>query len=323
MLNGANTIRIKAPVYDEDQDDHWVCNGNLYVTWTDDNGTVQKKSLLHFGFNHGSTGRGSGDKVGSHDNSDSTVPIFFATEVGGSLDITQGNTTNHFSLKKEDGELQRSIYENNDGETYEFSAVWRVPYDMLGKKLKFEWGIMIDYTNGKVWATDYSLGGLSETTIDVPKAQDVIVPQLTMASMSYSREGMLEIPWFMATEKMTKARYEYTDQYGRTQKVSLQTKATSDIIYLDSSTAMDLPVIHAPHGLGVRFLGDMKSKMELTWAVSHTGTKDLCTTDQFVIQRSLTGLEQDFEDIGVDVCRWHRPRQHLHLRGQHPRGVHR
>ena len=57
MLNGANTIRIKAPVYDEDQDDHWVCNGNLYVTWTDDNGTVQKKSLLHFGFNYGKTGR--------------------------------------------------------------------------------------------------------------------------------------------------------------------------------------------------------------------------------------------------------------------------
>ena len=75
MLNGANTIRIKAPVYDEDEDDHWVCNGNLYVTWTDDNGTVQKKSLLHFGFNYGKTGRGSGPKVGSHNNSDSTVPI--------------------------------------------------------------------------------------------------------------------------------------------------------------------------------------------------------------------------------------------------------
>ena len=78
MLNGANTIRIKAPVYDEDADDHWVCNGNLYVTWTDDNGTEQKKSLLHFGFNHGSTGRGSGPKVDGHSNSDSTVPIFFA-----------------------------------------------------------------------------------------------------------------------------------------------------------------------------------------------------------------------------------------------------
>ena len=235
MLNGANTIRIKAPVYDEDADDHWVCNGNLYVTWTDDNGTEQKKSLLHFGFNHGSTGRGSGPKVDGHSNSDSTVPIFFATEVGGSLDITQGNTSNHFSLKKEDGELQRSVYENNDGETYEFSAVWRVPYDMLGKKLKFEWGIMIDYTNGLVWDTDYSLSGLSATEIDVPKAQDVILPQLTQAAMSYSMEGKLELPWFMASDKVTKARYEYTDQYGKTQKVPLQPNATSSVIYLDAT----------------------------------------------------------------------------------------
>ena len=144
--------------------------------------------------------------------------------------------------------------------------------------------------------------------------------------MSYSKEGMLEIPWFMATDKVTKARYEYTDQYGKTQKVQLQPKATSDIIYLDatvphnnfriivsykdnldndieeiSSTAMDLPVIHGPNGLTVRQLGDMKSKMELKWGISHTFTKDLSTTDQFVIQRSLTGKEEDFEDIGMKM----------------------
>ena len=326
MLNGANTIRIKAPVYDEDEDDHWVCNGNLYVTWTDDNGTQQKKSLLHFGFNYGKTGRGSGSKQSSHDNSDSTLPIFFATEVGGSLDITQGNSTNHFTLKQEDGELTRTVYENNDGETYEFSAVWRIPYDMLGKHLKFEWGIMLDYTNGLSWDTDYSLSGLDAVEIDVPSAQSVLTPQLTQASMSYSKEGMLEIPWFMATDKMTAAHYEYTDQYGKTQKVDLQPKATSDIIYLDatvphnnfhivvsytdtqgylveniSSQAMDLPVIHGPQGLAVRSLGDMKSKMELTWKISHSGVDDLSSTDQFYIQRSLTGLEQDFEEIGMEM----------------------
>ena len=314
MLNGANTIRIKVPVYDEDEADHWVSNANLKVKWTDDSGTKQDLSVLNWGYDKG--------KHGGYDNDKSELPVFFQTYVGGSLDITQGNTSNHFTLKKEDGQQTRTVYQNNDGETYDISAVWRVPYDMLGKSLEFEWAVMVDYTAG----FDLPLKGLSNTTIDVPRAQDVIVPQLTTASMSYSKEGMLEIPWFMATDKMTKARYEYTDQYGRTQKVSLQTKATSDIIYLDatvphnnfrvivsykdnldndieeiSSTAMDLPVIHAPHGLGVRFLGDMKSKMELTWAVSHTGTKDLCTTDQFVIQRSLTGLEQDFEDIGMEM----------------------
>ena len=323
MLNGSNTIRIKAPVYDEDMDDHWVCNGNLYVSWTDAEGT-HKKSLIHFGFNYGDTGRGSGPKQKSHDNDDSTVPIFFGTELGGSLDITQGNSTNHFTLKKEDGELTRDVYENNDGETYEFSAVWRVPYDLLGKHLKFEWGIMLDYTNGKSWDTDYELKDMSAVEIDVPNAQSVLTPQLTSPSMSYSKEGMLEIPWFMGTDKMTKAYYEYTDQYGKNQKVDLQPKATSDVIYLDatvphnnfhivvsykdnndyeieniSSAAQDLPVIHAPRALTMRPLGDIKSKMELTWSIMHAGTKDISTTDQFVIQRSLTGLEQDFEEIGM------------------------
>ena len=323
MLNGANTIRIKAPVYDEDLDDHWVCNGNLYVSWTDAEGT-HKKSLIHFGFNYGSTGIGIKSTEGSHDNSDNTLPVFFGTELGGSLEITQGNSANRFTLKSTDGELTRTIYENNDGETYEFSAIWRVPYDMLGKHLKFEWGIMIDYTNGKGWDTDYELKDMTAVEIDVPNAQDQITPQVTQATMSYSNEGMLEIPWFMASEKMTKAHYEYTDQYGKTQKVNLQTKNTSDVIYLDatvphndfrvvvsykdnldndienvSSAVQDLPIIHAPHGLTVRPLGDIKSKMELTWRLSHKNINDLSTTDQFVVQRSLTGLEQDFEEIGM------------------------
>jgi hypothetical protein len=208
MLNGANTIRIKAPVYDEDQADHWVSNANLRVSWTDDAGTRHKESVLNWGYDK--------SKHGGYDNDKSELPVFFQTYVGGSLDITQGNSSNHFTLKKENGQVTRNVYENTDGETYEISAVWRVPYDMLGKKLEFEWGVMVDYTAG----FDLPLSGLSGTTIDVPKAQDVIVPQLTQATMSYSMEGMLEIPWFMGTDKMTKARYEYTDQYGKTKKCS-------------------------------------------------------------------------------------------------------
>ena len=314
MLNGANTIRIKAPVYDEDEADHWVCNGNLYVTWTDDSGTEQKLSLINWGFNY--------KKSGSHNNSHSELPVFFSTKMGGSLDITQGNSSNHFTLRSSDDEIYRTIYENSDGETYDFTAVWRVPYNMLGKKLKFEWGVMIDYTSG----SDSELNGLSPTDIEVPKAQDVIVPQLTSPTMSYSKEGMLEIPWFIATDKVTKARYEYTDHLGKNVKVNLDPKATSDVVYLDatvphndfhivvsykdnlgndieeiSSAVQDLPVIHAPQGLRVRPLGGQKQKMELKWSVAHHSVKDLSFTDQFVIQRSITGLEDDFQDIGMMV----------------------
>ncbi|MBQ8064521.1 MAG: hypothetical protein IJ200_02570 [Prevotella sp.] len=313
MLNGANTIRIKAPVYDEDAADHWVSNANLNVTWTDDSGNTQTKSLLNWGFNY--------KREGSHDNSDSTLPVFFKTSVGGSIDITQGNSSNHFTLKQEDGEQTTTVYENTDGETYSFSAVWRIPYDMLGKSLKLEWAVTLDHTAG----TDYTLKDLSSTTIDVPSAQAVMTPQLTAATMSYSKEGMLEIPWFMATDKMTAARYEYTDHLGKLHKVDLQPKATSDVIYLDatvphhdfrivvsykdnndyeiqniSSEVQDLPVIHAPQGLTLRPLGGIDSKMELKWHLMHRGTNDMSVADHFYIQRSLTGLEKDFEEIGME-----------------------
>ena len=67
MLNGANTIRIKAPVYDEDMDDHWVRHGKLKVKWTDDAGTTQMKTLLYWGFNYKSSNGPSGQES-SHDN---------------------------------------------------------------------------------------------------------------------------------------------------------------------------------------------------------------------------------------------------------------
>ena len=38
MLNGSNSIRIQAPVYDMDGADCWVTDGNLKVTWTDNSG---------------------------------------------------------------------------------------------------------------------------------------------------------------------------------------------------------------------------------------------------------------------------------------------
>ena len=38
MLSGANTITIKAPVYDEEGADNWIDNGYLKASWTDAGG---------------------------------------------------------------------------------------------------------------------------------------------------------------------------------------------------------------------------------------------------------------------------------------------
>ncbi len=47
MLNGSNTIRISAPVYDQEGVDCWVYNGKLKVPWTDAVGTSQTEPCFY------------------------------------------------------------------------------------------------------------------------------------------------------------------------------------------------------------------------------------------------------------------------------------
>ena len=132
MLNGSNTIRIQVPVYDQEGYDCWVTDGNLNVTWTDDNGKTQTKTAFHF------------QRNGDTSSSSTNIYIHFRTDVGGSFDVTQGNSSNHFTLTSSNGDIERLVYRNSDGNTYTVYAVWRLPYDMLGKTLKFTWDVQRD-----------------------------------------------------------------------------------------------------------------------------------------------------------------------------------
>ena len=313
MLNGANTIRIKVPVYNEKADDHWVCDGNLKVTVTDEKGNfVGEQTLFCW----------KSDEKG-HDNDESDLWCKFKTLAGGSLDVTQGNSSDHFTLTKADGEQRREVYENSDGRTYDIVVVWRLPYDLLGKTLKFSWEVKCDYTNGLVWDTSYSVTGLSNSTISVPVAESTVAPQVTMATMSYSESGKLEIPWFIANNKLTAVCYEYVNSEGKTIRHELPVKENNSTIYLDatephnhfhvvvsyldgndypienvSSEVQDLMMIHAPIGLTARPTGDHNASVKLNWSILYPEAKDITPTDFFEIQRSLTGEESDFVTIG-------------------------
>ena len=120
-LNGANTIRIQVPVYDQDGADCWVSDGNLKVVV---NGV--EKNCFHW------------CRDGDTDSDSEDIYIHFSTGVGGSFDITQGNSGNHFTMTQ-GGYYKNLVYRNSDGNTYTVYAVWRVPYEYLGKTLKFTW----------------------------------------------------------------------------------------------------------------------------------------------------------------------------------------
>ena len=308
MLNGSNTIRIQVPVYDEEGADCWVYNGYLKIKWTDDNGVVQNKTLFWW--------RKDED---NHDNDNSDLWCKFWTEMGGSFDVTQGNSSNHFTLTKADGEVRRKVYENNDGNTYVIYAVWRMPYDILGKDIKLSWDVSRDGTS----RSDQKVSGLDEVSISVPQSQAVSTPQLTMATIAYSEAGKLEIPWFIATNHVTAARYEYIDHEGNLIVQQMPANENSGTIYLDanvphdnfrivvsykdndgydienvSSATQNLTMVHAPVNFHAMPTG--KASVQLSWNIAYPSAEDITSTDFFEIQRSLTGEEADFVTIGSE-----------------------
>ncbi len=308
-LNGSNTIRIQVPCYDQKGTDCWVDNGNLKVTWTDAKNVTHTETAFHW-YRDGETDSDSKD-----------IYIHFSTSVGGSFDVTQGNTNNYFTLTKASGEVTRLVYRNNDGSTYNVTAVWRLPYDMLGCTLKFSWDV---HRKGN-WRDSENVAGLNDVTIAMPAAQDVITPQVTTASMAYSEAGNLEIPWFIGSSDITAARYEFTDHNGQTVSETLPKNENSGTIKLDatvphdnfhvivsykdnngylieniSSAVQNLTMIHAPMGLSATPLGDHNAAVQLAWGIQYPGTADMMDTDYFEVQRSMTGGEEDFVTIGTE-----------------------
>ena len=216
MLNGSNTIRIQVPVYDQENEDTYIDDGKLTAQWTDNNG--QSHSLYAFLWKR--TG-------GSINSGNSDVSINFKTEAGGSFKVTQGNSSNNFTLTSEDDWQSRTIYRNSDGHSYNVSVVWRLPYDMLGCEVKFSWDV---HRTGTGTRKAEKVSGLNSSTITIPEAQSVVVPQVTMATLAYSEAGKLELPWFIASNDITAARYEYTDYNGQPVSVALPTDANNGTI---------------------------------------------------------------------------------------------
>ena len=67
----------------------------------------------------------------------------------------------------------------------------------------------------------------------------------------------------------------------------------------DSPLSNDAPMIHAPIDFVAKIVND--GSIQLSWNVKYKDYPDLLEGDMFQIQRSLTGKEEDFNDIGAVV----------------------
>ena len=318
MLNGSNKVRIQAPAYDKKDNDYFVYHGYLKAKWKDEKKVDHEATVLYWSMDEGYDADNGGSK---YDNDNTAVHFKFKTEIGGSVDVKQGNSSSTFKITKDDGEKRELLYENSDDYSYEFSAVWTFPYEMYGCDVTFVWDVEVEYTHIFVFNKAFKLG-LKDVNISLPEAPIVVNPQMSLGMMSFTKPGMLEVPWFVASDRVTSAKYEYVDHNDNTVSVPLQSGISNGTIYLDASVphknlhvivdyidrdnnpitavtsdGQTQPVIHIPMSLTAKPLGDRKASVQLDWHIAYTEYEDISSSDFFEIQRSLTGKEADFETI--------------------------
>ncbi len=309
-LDGSNTVKIHVPVYVQEGADCWIKDGKLKVS------VAGGSEITLFRWQASEDIDGSADKCWTT----------FSTEAGGYIMVTLGNTSNSVKVTSGGSVGGNVIQNNDDAETYDVTAIWYVPYDVLGKKLTFKWDVE---RNGNSRA-DAKLTLSDPEAITMPSAGQTLQPIISDAMLSTKFKGQIEVPWFLASTDITKIRYEYTDANNKTISVDMPTNENSGIIRLNAtephrnfhivasyrmkgegtsyydienvqSSAENLTMIHAPLGLTATAIDGVKPKVELKWNMAYLTDEDFALTDFFEIQRSLTGEEKDFETIGQEV----------------------
>ena len=202
-LGGSNVVYIQAPVYDTSGADTWVYDGNLKVSV--DGGT--ETTILHW------------SSETNIDNNNTTLQCYFSTTADGFFDITLGNTKSTSRLTKNNAG-NRTLQRNSDGKTFEFSAEWAVPYNMLGKKLTFSW--YVKRSGNSATVRDCEVTGLQNVTITMPGAASKLQPFVSSPMLSSNYPGKLEVPWFLASDSIVSARYEWDDAAGKHHKEDIK-----------------------------------------------------------------------------------------------------
>ena len=304
-LGGSNVIYFTAPCYDTSGADTWIQVGNLRVS-------VDGASPVTIFTWKSET---------NIDNDNTTLKVNFSTTADGFFDITLGNSRNTFRLTKNNGGEQ-SVVRNSDGKTFGFSAEWAVPYNLLGKSLRFSWQVTRNGNSATV--LEREVPGLQAKEISMPAASAKLEPFVSLPMLSANNPGKLEVPWFLASDSIVSAHYEYTDDTGKRHEEKIENVKSSSILldanvpyrnfrvvcsykeasdkgsYLienQGSAVQNIPVIHTPVGLTARQLDGQDLKVEVKWNIVYPDDEDLTPTDFFEVQRSITGEEKDFVTI--------------------------
>jgi len=205
---------------------------------------------------------------------------------------------------------------------------WYWPTDFAGKK--YIWGVDGKlYNSGNTPSYSKEIGDIEFDDITF----EVFDPVL---GVSAGEEGTITIP-FMSDKPINWVKGTYTDSNGeqKSYQETLPEKTYNGFLHLPASEAhkdltvtgnvttaswtdqhsgdpdhntgdisvnlKDAPILHAPRAFAAEALNDGKGSVLLTWRIDNVGYDDLLDGDAFQIQRSLTGKQEDYEDLTAEV----------------------
>ena len=268
----------------------------------------------NFFYAHETNSSTSGQVIGTYRNLLASSTCMFMTNGtnGDPKWIINGSNTQHYTLR--------------DGTNPGYMEVdWYWPVDFAGKKYK--WGV-----DGKL----YNGGNYNKEIGDIEFDEISFETFDAIIGMNEGEECTISIP-YMSDKPINWVQGTYTDVYGalRTYKETLPAKTYNGFLHLPacdvhkgttitinvttaswndqhdgdpdhntgniSKTLGDVATIHAPIAFTAEALDDGKGSVMLSWRIDNVGYADILDGDVFQIQRSLTGKEEDFEDLTQEI----------------------
>ena len=299
-MEGSNKMRFKFPLYDKEDNDCWVKDGNLYIQIQ---GASTKECIFSF----------SSEEV---DRDDYAPKFIGKREVGGTLTLYRNRGYSPSQISSSGGWVLCPCVEDQDYVIADLQ--WEIPNEYRGKKVTISWYIR-HYGNG----TEYDKKiVIDPVEMNIPAAPELIKPVLLdpMVSFQPSRPNQIMIPYMIGAGNLTHVWYAcWPGADGPTEDTILNPDAEVHNLDLEKSSYIFLPaeqcyrklfvgaryidsegneqwvysddmvppILHNPKRLSADIRSDCT--VTLKWSVDNATWTDIQKEDFWEIQRNVSG----------------------------------
>ncbi|UKK49182.1 hypothetical protein L6475_04275 [Prevotella sp. E9-3] len=313
QYDGVDKISFRIPTYDQNSDDSWVYDGNVYYRVE---GTDAQVCILNWW-------------VAETDIDDDDTYVWTNMRT-----FAPGTVQFMCSKVKKDADnpvlsqdiIKRGVYEVDGLMIIDLD--WHLPRELRGKNLIISWKVHKTGNNSikNRWVD------IPDQTIQVNAAPAEVNPIILEPVLSYetSHTGQISVPWMIAATNLQHAQAEYFDRTVNqqvTQVLETDSSTVMGYVYVPADHLIDnftvvvdykdtegalltgrrsnpplsIPLLHHAKNFAAQLQPDGKTL--LTWSITDTQWGDIMNTDQWEIQRNLTGTtgmgDSNWQTVGM------------------------